>query len=243
MDDAGGQVPRPVRLEPVELGAEFGGEARLNRVGAFGAGLEQRSPARDRQVVGPRHGKGLAGDMHARHGFPQQAAMPRRNPPRPHALEEADDGHRAPAQLPERIAVAAVDRRRAGGALGRQMIHQAQEKRQVVRGHALFIEGEYVGVAVGLEEVVGVLDPFGDSLVGDQLADVVFGKERPELVVRNFGVDSHESYFARNLKASATVTRRRTRRRGQTPGSARRLRRRVGAGKRPVFRRSAPGAG
>ena len=45
--------------------------------------------------------------------------------------------------------------------------------------------------AVGVEEVVGVLDPLGDALEGEHGAEVVGLEEPRQLLVRDFGVDRH----------------------------------------------------
>src|SRR3546814_10800387 len=77
--------------------------------------------------------------------------------PRPHARQEWHDRRRPAAQPAQRLAVAAVDRGRAGNALRRQMLHQAQEIRQVLRRDALFVERQDEVAPDGLQQEVGVL--------------------------------------------------------------------------------------
>ena len=57
------------------------------------------------------------------------------------------------------------------------MLDQVEEERQVAGGDALFVKREDEEAAAGVQQEVGVLDPFGDSLVGQQAADVVAGEE------------------------------------------------------------------
>src|SRR3546814_7982322 len=84
--------------------------------------------------------------------------------PRPHARQEWHDRRRPAAQPAQRLAVAAVDRGRAGDALRREMLHQAQEIRQVLRRDALFVERQDEVAPDGLQQEVGVLHPLGDAL-------------------------------------------------------------------------------
>src|SRR4029077_6595280 len=80
---------------------------------------------------------------------------------------------------------------------GGEMVHQAEEERQVLRIDALFVQRDEVGPLGGGQEVVGVLDSFGNALEGFGLADVVFGEEGFELGVVDFGVDRHQPTSAR----------------------------------------------
>ena len=50
---------------------------------------------------------------------------------------------------------------------------------------------------VGGQQVVGVLDAFGDALEGVGFADVVFGEEGFELRVADFRIDRHYATSAR----------------------------------------------
>ena len=64
----------------------------------------------------------------------------------------------------QRFAVAGMYRNRAGDALGSEMVHQAKKKRQLFRRYPLLIERQDIAAAVGLQQVVGILDPLGDAL-------------------------------------------------------------------------------
>jgi len=46
-----------------------------------------------------------------------------------------------------------------------QMLHQAEEKRQIALGDAPFIEREDVVTAAGMNEEIRVFDALGDALV------------------------------------------------------------------------------
>ena len=67
---------------------------------------------------------------------------------RPQAVQEGRDGGGLAGQRAQRIAVAAVDRPRAVDAARGEMIHQAEEERQVLRIDALLVEREEVLAAV-----------------------------------------------------------------------------------------------
>src|SRR5262249_37936274 len=187
------QVLRPACLEYREFAGDLIGQARRNLMGARRRGLVQSPPSRNRQVVGARPSVMGAGQVHARHGLAQQLTLSRRRSARPHAVEEADDRRRPPAQLAERRARALVDRRRADEALGREMLHEPEEERQVGARDTLLVEGEDIAAAIGREQEVAVLDAFGNALAGHGAADVVEGDEVLEIAVRDFRVDGHEA--------------------------------------------------
>ena len=71
------------------------------------------------------------------------------------------------------------------------MLHEAQEERQVIGGHALFVEREKEGAFLGMDQIIGVLDALGDALVGEQRAQIVAGNECGQIVVGDFGIDGH----------------------------------------------------
>src|SRR6266699_1531462 len=85
---------------------------------------------------------------------------------------------------------------RTADAVRRQMRHQAQKIRQVVRRHALLIKRENKISDAGVQQEVGILDALGDALVGQQLANVVTPQEFRKLVGGDVGVDRHRDYAA-----------------------------------------------
>ena len=96
------------------------------------------------------------------------------------------------------------------------MLHQGEEERQVLGGDAPLVEREDEIAAAGVDQEVRVLDPFGDPLVGEQLADVVAGEKGREVLRRHIGVDGHNYSAAsfslstrgngKNMLSSAVVT-------------------------------------
>ena len=63
------------------------------------------------------------------------------------------------------------------------MLHQRDKKGQVVGIDPFFIERQDEIAALGGEQEIRILDPFGDPLAGQHLADVVTRDESPQLVV------------------------------------------------------------
>ena len=177
MDHAGRQVlaassSRRNRARPASSLAE-----RLVDVAA--RAVEQWPPAGDRQRVGPLERKVAAGQM-------QRRPAPRR--PARNAARSMRRGDRPcrnvviaaglPAQRAHRVAVAAMDRLRAVDAARREMIHQAEEERQVLGVDALLVEREEVLAARRGQQVVGVLDTLGDALEGHRLRRCRIRRER-----------------------------------------------------------------
>ena len=66
-----------------------------------------------------------------------------------------------------------ADGLRASDAALRQMLHQADEERQILNFDPLFIESEDMLTAGGAQQVVRILDPLGDTLERSHFADVV----------------------------------------------------------------------
>ena len=121
----------------------------------------------------------------------ERMAVGRFHAARPHALQERGNRRRAPAQIAQRHTVSPVNRCRAGKVPAGQMIHQTEEKRQILAGNAFLIEGQDKISLIGLEQVVGVFNSFGDALAGDNLADGVLRNEGFQVGVRDFGIDGH----------------------------------------------------
>src|SRR5580704_12723177 len=115
---------------------------------------------------------------------------------RPHSGEEGHQCRRAAAQFAQGSAVPALDRGRAGDVLCREMLHQSDEKRQILERDPLFIERQDEIAALGGDEKVRVLDTLGDALARQHLADVVKRDKGSELVIGNVGIYSHR-FFCR----------------------------------------------
>src|SRR3954469_4303090 len=104
-------------------------------------------------------------------------AMTRGRPPNRETVEEIDDGGGPPGQASERGALPVAHRLRTGQAAPREVLHKAEKKRQVALAHALLAKRENEGAAARVQEVVGVLDAFGDAFARQHRADVVGGDE------------------------------------------------------------------
>ena len=73
----------------------------------------------------------------------------------------------------------------------REMIHQRDEERQISGRDALLVQRQDEIAACGGEQEIRVLHPFGDALACQYLAEIVQADEGAQLVIANFGVDSH----------------------------------------------------
>ena len=191
VDDALRQAGRPVGLQVVELLLDGGGEPGSDLVGTRTKPRIERSPAGKSQGVGPGKLEISAGQMHPRHGLPQGPAVARLRAPDPNALQEGDERSRPAHQRTQHASLGIVYGRGAGEAGSRQMLHQAEEEREVARGHPLLVERQEEGALLGVHEVVGVLDALGNALVGEQRAEIVAGDEFGQLVVGHFRIDRH----------------------------------------------------
>src|SRR5580704_8525910 len=86
------------------------------------------------------------------------------------------------------------------------MLHEPKEKRQVSFVDPLFIEREDEIAGVGVQEIIGILNPFGDPLQGKNVAEIIVGKKAGEVRLIDFGINSHgasaRSYSARGKSAA-----------------------------------------
>ena len=131
-----------LRPEKGELCGDLLGEARRNLVGSRARCLEQGRPTFERQRV-------LAPERNPR---PPRASSPARRRPGRNASPSAGASDRPsrkvtivaarPLSRPSATPVARMHRQRADDAVGRQMLHQPEEERQVVLARALLVKGE-----------------------------------------------------------------------------------------------------
>src|SRR5690242_3487404 len=112
-------------------------------------------------------------------------------PPDPHSFEEGDDRGRPARHGPKHVAVAVLDWLRASDAAAREVLHQAEEERQVLGGDPPLIERQDEAASAGVNQEVRVLDPFRNTLVRQKLANIVAGEELAELFRGNVGIDGH----------------------------------------------------
>jgi hypothetical protein len=86
-----------------------------------------------------------------------------------------------------------MDRKRAGNAALRQMIHQSQKERQIARFHPLFVKRENVGTAFCVQQEIRILDALGNALVGQENPCIVVGEKVLELDLVDVRIDRHSS--------------------------------------------------
>ena len=122
-----------------------------------------RQPGSDRSV-GPEHGEVGPGQMEMGERVAERVAMLDIGPPHPQAFEERDERSGPSGEFLERAARAVLDRQRAGDAARDEMLHQREEIRQVLAPHPLLVKRENVASALGVDEIVRVLDALGDAL-------------------------------------------------------------------------------
>src|ERR1700758_3626665 len=134
--------------------------------------------------------------MHLRQRLSNPRAMTGVRLARPDAFEKGDDRGRTSREFAERSTVPVLNRLRAVDAVLGQMRHQAEKEWQVASRDALLIERQDEGPRGGVQQEVGILDPLGDALVGQEVAEVVLAQIRGKLVGGDIGVDRHELYAA-----------------------------------------------
>ena len=189
-----GRPRGPDRLQRGELGGHLvaRGPARPRR----------RAPRRRRTAAASRRSTSALGAgtrevgarlVHARQRLADLAAMARLRPAQPDAVEKGDDRRGAAGETAERLAVLRPDRLRADDAALGEMLHQADEERQVALLHPLLVEGEDELAGIGVQQVVGVLDPLGDALEREDAAEVVACQKSRQRFVGDFSVDRHDA--------------------------------------------------
>ena len=126
-------------------------EPGLDLVGACATVVEQQLPAGKRERVGAGRARNPApARCMAASASPSAAQCAGVDPPRPAAVEAADDGGglvREPAQRP---AVASMHRQRTRQPCAGQMLHQAEEERQVGGVDPLLVDGQDEAAALGV---------------------------------------------------------------------------------------------
>src|SRR6266853_1730800 len=88
-------------------------------------------------------------------------------PPDPHSVEKRDDGGGAVGKAAECLAAAVAHRLRTGEPARRQMLDQIEKERQVAGRDSFFIKGEDEKAVGRMQQKIGVLDPFGNPIVGE----------------------------------------------------------------------------
>ena len=105
-----------------------------------------------------------------RQSLPGGGAMGRLRAAQRQPVEKCQQRRRAFVEQAILGAFGVTHRQGAGDAARRQMLQKAQEKRQILGAHALFVEREDVRAALGVQVIVGILDALGDALEAQRLA-------------------------------------------------------------------------
>src|ERR1700748_3684430 len=92
-----------------------------------------------------------------------RATMRHPNPTRPDTRQERGYRRMLPAQRPPPRSIPPTDRLRTDQTVLRQMLHQADEPRQVARIDPLLIQRQKEVTAGGAQGVIRVLDPLGHT--------------------------------------------------------------------------------
>src|ERR1700720_2700372 len=71
------------------------------------------------------------------------------------------------------------------------MLHERKEKRKVSFVDPLFIEREDEIAGIGVQKIIGILNPFGNSFQGTNVAKIIVAKKASEVRLVDFGIDSH----------------------------------------------------
>ena len=106
------------------------------------------------------------------------------------AFKAVHHGGRFAVQAVQHIAIAVGCRIRHGDAMERQVLHQPQVKRQLLRRQP-FEQGQHIGRLIGSDKVVGVLNAAGAALHGLESAQLQGGKKSAGLVERDLCVNRH----------------------------------------------------
>ena len=80
-----------------------------------------------------------------------------------------------------------------------EMVHQPDEEWQVGARDPLLVERQDEVAVLGGQQVIRVLDPFGDALAGQHRADVVERDEGAEFGVADFGINRHRPILPARL--------------------------------------------
>jgi hypothetical protein len=71
------------------------------------------------------------------------------------------------------------------------MLHEAKEKRQVSFVDPLFIEREDEIACVGVQKIIGILNPFGNPFQSKNVAEFIVAKKAGKIRLIDFCINSH----------------------------------------------------
>src|SRR3954452_10037361 len=163
VDHAMRQIVRPQLFAVRELGGNVAGEIFVHVVGAWRRLRIERAPAFDGQRIFAPDREISAGNVQLCKSFANSRAMRCVRSSDPHAVEERDDGGRTLHELAQRLASAVLHRLRTGETARMEVLHQANEKWQVLRGDTLLIEREDVITTAGVQQKIRIFDAFIDA--------------------------------------------------------------------------------
>src|ERR1700736_5843356 len=82
------------------------------------------------------------------------------------------------------------------------MFHEPKEKRQGSFVDPLFIEREDEIAGVGVQKIIGILNPFGNSFPGQHEDKIIVAKKAGKIRLVDFGIDSHGASARLNTRAA-----------------------------------------
>src|ERR1700731_2348771 len=82
------------------------------------------------------------------------------------------------------------------------MLHEPKEKRQVAFIDPLFIEREDEIARIGVQKIIGILNPFGNSFQGKNVTKIIVAKKASKVRLIDFGIDSHGASARLNARAA-----------------------------------------
>jgi hypothetical protein len=82
------------------------------------------------------------------------------------------------------------------------MLHEPKKKRQVSFVDPFFIEREDEIAGVGVQKIIGILNPFGNSFQGQHVAKIIVAKKAGKIRLVDFGIDSHGASARLNTHAA-----------------------------------------
>src|SRR5262249_14316603 len=102
-----------------------------------------------------------------------------------------ENGRRSIDEAAQRLAAATADRLRTGKPARCQMLYELEKKRQIIRCNAFLVQRENEEACSSVQEEVGILNAFGNPLVGEQGADTVACEELLQLLAADIGIHGH----------------------------------------------------
>src|SRR5579862_7036724 len=106
-------------------------------------------------------------------------------------VEKCQERGRVLLQYRRLCPLAGAQRLGAGDPLAGKMFEKAQEKRQIVRAHTLFVQRKNEGGAIRLKKKIGILDTFGNTLETPGRAYVIGRQHGAEFIEADISMNGH----------------------------------------------------